>query len=115
MTSPDYNKVIIKLLDAVENLCKLEIITEVGQPIATAAATSGGEVSPPLTIRTTISLIEADIKSAIPADFFSAENEPLRTFHQSQVELARQIMSNNIKGITSAIQELRGRGGGEAG
>lgn len=115
MPTPDYNKVISKLLDAVENLCKLEIVTEVGRPIAAVGAAPVGEESPLLTIRTTISLVEADIKSVIPADFFSAENEPLRTFHQSQVEVARQIMANNIKAMTGAIQELRGRGGGEGG
>lgn len=115
MPTPDYNKVISKLLDAVENLCKLQIVTEVGRPIATIGPAPAGEKIRSLTIETTISLVDADIKSVIPADFFSAENEALRTFHQSQVELARQIMANNIKAMTGAIQELRGRGGGEGG
>lgn len=100
-----------RLLQAVQAAVELQIVTVVGE------ATISGDINdtkvkfPPDTtnaIATSINLIEGDITSVVPKQFWSPENEVIRQYHQAQIEKGHAVVAGNIQVIGEFGERLAG-------
>lgn len=57
-------------------------------------------------IATSINLIDGDITTAIPKEFWSRENTAIREFHQRQVDQGSEIVARNIRLICDVGSKL---------
>jgi len=58
-------------------------------------------------VATTIDLVDGDVKTLAPPDFFQPEQAGLRTYHADQVRLAREIVEKNVVGLVDLVNKLR--------
>ena len=68
---------------------------------------------------TSINILTGDIKNIVHNDYQGAQNKEVRDLHQKNVELAREIVANNLKVLGELIEKFGGylqdrseRGGG---
>lgn len=57
---------------------------------------------------TSINILTGDIKNIVHNDYQGAQNKEVRDLHQKNVELARDIVANNLKVLGELIEKFGG-------
>ena len=107
------NDVWDKLLRGVQSAVELRVITVVG------GVKLGGKVDAPEiqfgddgskatsdAIVTSINLVEGDITSIVPDQFWSPDKEVIRKYHEQQVSNGHDIVSRNLRLISEVGEAL---------
>lgn len=97
---PDGHDRLKKVLEAIERLTNLVIITSVNEE---------GE---PKEMKTTIDLVQGDIKNEIDAAFVTGDLKDLREYHAAQVLKGQQIIRDNIAALKDLYLLIRSTDGG---
>ena len=93
-----WREILGHLEKAASNLMKLEITTTV----------VGAQ---PREIKTTIDLVQGDIKNSLDDAFLrDDELKPIRDFHDGQVEKGQAIIKGNVDVIVDLVKQLRDMG-----
>ena len=102
-----------RLFTAMKNAVDLRIVTVVGdftvegfddpdKPLRVMlGAEQGG-------LFTSINLVTGDIRCALSKEYTGAQNTDLQAFHAKQVELARDIVANNLKVLGDLAEKFGG-------
>lgn len=110
--APTQQSVFDRLLQAINNTLELEIVTAVSDftidhfddPKAAMQIDLG---SKPKGYVTSINLLTGDIRNVISPAFSAGQNKDLQEFHTTQVALAREIVSNNLKMVGELADKVR--------
>ncbi len=81
-------------------IADIKVSGELKQPTVTIPEDTGHAIA------TSINLIDGDITTAIPKEFWSRENTAIREFHQRQVEQGSEIVARNIRLICDVGSKL---------
>lgn len=107
-----------KLLGGVKSAVELRVVTYVGN-----ANISGDLRDPKVTfdgtkgaaIVTSINLVDGDISTVVPDQFWAPDKDVVRQYHQDQVDKGNAIVERNLRligelgsGLAKAIGDLKG-------
>ena len=115
----DAQSVYARFLAALDQLVTLKIVTIVGgpelidrngQPVGTVTVNDKApniRITPEIAVATCIDLVQGDVRTFVPPDFFEPARAELRTFHTEQVRIGREIVEKNVGALASAAESLR--------
>lgn len=107
-----------KLLGGVKSAVELRVVTYVGD-----AKITGDLAAPKVTfdgtkgsaIVSSINLVEGDISTVVPEQFWAPDRDVVRKFHQDQVDKGNAIVERNLRligelgsSLAKAIGDLKG-------
>jgi hypothetical protein len=99
----EYDNVIAKAKKAVDDFVSLDVTTIVGK----FKLDENGKVVPAdddqKIIYTESNILTGDIRNLIDPEFASAADDPIRKFHESQVDKAEQTISNTIDALKAMV------------
>lgn len=84
-----------KITESIENIVTLNVETIVV-----------AEGADDVTVLTKIDLLQGDISTNLPADYFSEDNALLREFHTDKEKQAQAIIDKNLDQLVAAAKSL---------
>ena len=102
-----------QLLEAMENALDLRVMTVVTDFQIKDFDSNDKSVTIELEgdqkgLVTSINILTGDVKNIIHNDYTGAQNKETRELHQQNVELAREIVANNLKMLGDLIEKFGG-------
>ena len=99
-----------KIMDSIENLVTLEIITAVSQPDAgeKGAAPSSDPFEASKKMTTRIDLLQGDIKTLYDEEFVTGKYQALRAFHTEREKEGYHIVMQNIAALEKLLKLAMG-------
>lgn len=100
-----------KIMESVENLVTLEIMTAVGHVAGPSGGSDEGRSLPdldydrnPKMILTKIDLLQGDIKTVYHEDFVTGDYQELKAFHAAREKEGYNIIQQNIEALKSLLK-----------
>lgn len=94
------------IADAIKEMATLKVQTIISDTYDPTAEDPGPITGDMKAARTVINLVDGDITTSVPADFFDAENESFRTFHLEREKQAEAIIETNMEAMARTAKTL---------
>ena len=109
----DRNTLVRKIGEIVSNLANLQVSTLVGNfeietdDIKRISVTSVGSADAPITgVVSNLNLLEGDIATVMSVQYAENPEDPVRKFHDTQMQSARDTVNKNVRLISDMIEKF---------